>query len=129
MSITKLGSIKVSQKYLWIYLWNPALTLLIQSNYNIDFIDFNIKALTFVCYITNYAIKDNYSQYSYVIGAAFVQSISYQAIYKDNNQCHVNLQKTITIDKFALCTFNCLVYNCEISGLLVASRLLDLPKY
>lgn len=70
--ITKLGSIEISGNNPQMNSWNPALTLLVKSNYDINSIFFNVKALAVACYITNYATKRDYSQYQQVISAAFI---------------------------------------------------------
>lgn len=61
------------------------MALLIKSNHNIDFIPSNIEALDFVYYITNYAIKKNYSQYQYIIYIAFIQNAYNQVMQQYNN--------------------------------------------
>ncbi len=57
------------------------------------------------------------------MGAAFVKKAY------DNIQPSANVSSHMTPDKFALRAFNCLAYDREISGPLVASYLLGLPDY
>ncbi len=70
--VTELSSIEISRNNPWINPWNPALTSLIKSNHDINFIPSNVKALALARYITNYATKGGCSQYQRVMGAAFV---------------------------------------------------------
>ncbi len=70
--VTGLGFIEISRNHPWINPWNPALTLLIRSNHDINFIPSNVKALALVHYITNYAKKWDCSQYQHVVGIAFI---------------------------------------------------------
>lgn len=77
-------------------------------------------------YITNYAIKNNCSQYQRVMAAAMVRKA-----LKDHvkNPTPTFANYIPTLDKFALKAFNWLSHNCEVSGPLVASYLLDLPDH
>lgn len=61
--VTELSSSNISRNNSWINPWNPALILLTQSNYDINFILSNIKVLALVCYITNDVTKGDCSQY------------------------------------------------------------------
>lgn len=70
--VIELQSIDISWNHLYINLWNLALGLVIKSNYNINFILSNIKALALIYYITNYVIKKNYSKNQYVLDAVFI---------------------------------------------------------
>ncbi len=70
--VTGLGSIKISQNHPWINPWNLAFASLIRSNHDINFILSNVKTLALVCYITNYAIKGDCSQYQHVIDVVFI---------------------------------------------------------
>lgn len=70
--VIELKSIDISQNHLQVNPWNPALASVIRLNHDINFIPSNVKALVFVCYITNYVSKRNYSQYQYMMGVVFV---------------------------------------------------------
>ncbi len=85
------------------------------------------NALALIYYITNYATKWDVSQYRRIMSAAFVKSAY------DESQIPSNTTSPDTNiglpDKFAVRAFNRLAYDREISGPLVASSLLGLPKH
>lgn len=83
--------------------WSLAIASLIQSNYNINFIPSNIKALTYIYYITNYAIKSNYSKYQKVMAVAILRKTFGNY---NNNLITDPSNYTPTLDKFALKAFN-----------------------
>ena len=91
-----------------------------------NFIPSSIKVLAFIHYITNYATKGDCSQYQRVIAAAIVRKTFDN---HDNNITTGSSNYTPTFDKFALKAFNQLFHDRKISGLLVASYLLNLPDY
>lgn len=66
------GTIDVKRNNVWINPWCPALVSLIRSNYDINFIPSNVKALVLVRYITNYITKSDCSQYQRIMEAVFV---------------------------------------------------------
>lgn len=70
--VTELVSINISRNHLWVNPWNLALASITRLNHNIHFIPSNIKALSLVCYITNYATDRACSQYHHVMVAAFL---------------------------------------------------------
>lgn len=65
--------IQLDQDNLWVNLWSLAIASLISSNHNINFISSSIKILVFVYYITNYAIKGDYSQYQRIMAIAIIK--------------------------------------------------------
>ena len=67
--------------------------------------------------------KNNCDQYQRVIVAAFLKKIY------DDIQPSVNVITYIAPDKLALRAFNCLAYNWEIIGPLIASYFPRLPDY
>lgn len=91
-----------------------------------NFIPLSIKALALIHYITNYAIKGNYSQYQRVIAATIVKK-SFDNHDKDFTTDLSNY--TSTLDKFALKIFNQLSYDQKISEPLIASHLLNLSDH
>ncbi len=97
------------------------------SNYDITFIASANNALALIYYNTNYGTKRDASQYQKIMGAAFVKNAY------DESQTPSNTTSTDTNvglpDKFALRAFNKLAYDREISGPLVASPLVGLPKH
>ncbi len=106
--------------------WNSAIASLIRFNYDINFIPLSIKALAFIYYIINYAIKGNCSQYQRVMAAAIVRKAFDNY---DNNITTGSSNYTLTLDKFTLKAFNQLSHDREINGPLVASYWLNLPNH
>ncbi len=62
-------------------------------------------------------------------GAAFVRKVFEDVATRPGDENPVKKIRFVDIDKFALCAFNRLVYDREISGLLTASSFLGLPEY
>ena len=87
--------------------WNLAIASLIRSNHDINFIPSSIKALAFIHYITNYAIKSDCNQYQRVIAVAIVRK-AFDNYDKDLTTISANYAPTL--DKFALKAFNQLFY-------------------
>ncbi len=121
--IDNKGSIFLRRNNIWVNPWNLAFASILRSNHDITFVVSSNNSLAFIHYITNYATKGDYSQYQHIIGAAFVKKAY------DKVQSNANIITQVGPDKFALRAFNCLAYDREISGLLVASYLLGLPNY
>ncbi len=91
-----------------------------------NFIPSSIKALALIHYITNYATKGDYNQYQRVMAESIVR-ITFNYHDKDSTNSPTNY--TPSLDKFALKAFNRLSHDREMSGLLVACYLLDLPDH
>ncbi len=121
--IDDAGSIFLQKNNIWVNPWNPALTSILQSNHDVTFVALSNNVLVLIYYITNYATKGDCSQYQRIIGAAFVKKAY------DDMQLSANVITNLPPDKFAFRAFNRLVYDREISGLLVASYLLRLPDH
>ncbi|KAL2801994.1 hypothetical protein BJX63DRAFT_426386 [Aspergillus granulosus] len=87
------------------------------------------KSLSLVYYITNYATKDDISPLQMVTKAALMK----QAIdHANNTQAPTTIDLQLRqrgMDNFALRCFNSLSQDCEVSGVQVASTLLQLPSY
>ena len=79
--------------------------------------------MALIHYITNYATKGDCSQYQRVMASAMVKK-GFDNHDKDSTFTPANY--TPTLDKFALKAFNQLSHDWEISGLLIASYLLNL---
>ncbi len=79
--------------------------------------------LVFIHYFTNVATKNDCSKYQKVI-AVIIMRKAFDNHNKDLTNNLINY--TSSLDKFALKAFISLFHNWEISGLLVASYLLDL---
>lgn len=102
-----------------------AISSLIWSNHDINFIPSSVKTLALVHYITNYIIKRDCSQYQRNMVATIVKKAF-------DNQDKLGMRPpfyTSTPDKFLLKAFNRLLYNREVSKPLVAEFLLDLPDH
>ncbi len=61
--IDNTGSIFLHKNNVWVNQWNPALSLILQSKYNITFVTLSNNALALIHYITKYITKSDYSQY------------------------------------------------------------------
>ena len=117
--------IQINQDNVWVNLYFLAIISLIWSNHNINFILSSVKVLTLVYYITNYATKEDYSQYQTIIAATIIKKA-----FEDRDKSGSGLPFYMsTLDKFLLKLFNKLFHNCEISGPLVAGFLLDLSNH
>ena len=127
--ITQQGTIDIYRNNVWVNPWCPGLAALTRSNHDINFIPSNVKALVLVRYITNYATKSDCSQYQRVMGAAFVQKAYEEAADQRMAHAPAGTIRVMDIDKFALRALNCLAYDREISGPLVANTLLGLSEY
>lgn len=123
------GTIDVERNNVWINLWCPVFASLTKSNYDINFIPSNMKALALVRYITNYATKGNYSKYQQIMRFAFVQKAYEDATDQRIKDGSTRVVQRARIVKFTLRAFNRFAYDREISGPLAANRLLDLPEY
>lgn len=65
--INNIRSISLQKNKVWINSWNPTPVSILQSNHNVTFVVLFNNALALIYYITNYAIKGNYSQYQRII--------------------------------------------------------------
>ena len=83
--------------------WNPTITFLIQSNYDINFILSSIKALALIPYIINYTTKSNCGQYQRVMVTAILRK-AFNDYDKDSINSPANY--TLSFDKITLKTFN-----------------------
>ncbi len=120
------GTIRLKQNNVWVNPWNSAIASLIRFNHDINFIPSSIKALALIHYITNYATKNDCSQYQRVMVVAIVR----KAFNDHNNNSMTGPSNyTPTLDKFALKAFNQLSHDREISGPLFASYLLNLSDH
>ncbi len=101
--------------------------MLLWSNYDITFIASANNVLALIYYIINYATKGDASQYQRIMDTTFVKN-TYDESQPPSNTTSSNTNIGLP-DKFALRAFNRLAYDREISGPLVASSLLGLPKH
>lgn len=102
-----------------------AIISIIWLNHNINFIQSSIKTLVLIYYITNYAIKKDYSQYQRIIATVIIKKI-----FKNQKKNSFRLSfYSLNIDKFLLKIFNRLSYNYKISKVVIARFLLNIPDY
>lgn len=123
------GIVHLSRNHAWVNPWNPAIASCIRSNHDISWIPTMSKSLSLLYYITNYATKDDVSPGRIVAKAALLK----QAIDRANSasaprQVDMRLRER-GMDKFALRCFNSLSQDREVSGVQVASTILQLPSY
>jgi Helitron helicase-like domain at N-terminus/PIF1-like helicase len=109
----------------WINPYNSCIAAAINSNQDLSFLATRTKALALLYYITNYATKDEASTYQMVMNAAMIR----KSLDQQNEQ---NTERT-ALDKarrnFCLRVFNRMSHDKEVSGVQVASCLLQLPTY
>ena len=94
-----------------------------------SFLATRAKALALLYYITNYATKDEASTYQMVMTAAMMRKTLEQAEQASNpsNAEKIALEKGMM--NFSLRVFNRMSHDKEVSGVQVASSLLQLPAY
>ena len=127
--VDELGVIHLARNHGWINPWNSAIASCIRSNYNISWILTVAKSLSLVYYITNYATKDNISPQQILLKAALLKRAIENAkttITPDARDLQIQKKD---MDQFALRCFNSLSHDREISGVQIASSLLQLPTY
>jgi hypothetical protein len=109
--------------------WNPAIASCIRSNQDISWIPTVVNALCLIYYITNYTTKDDVSPYQMLVKAALLKQSIEKAkatLTPDANDLRIRKKD---MDQFALRCFNTLSHDREISGVQIASSLLQLPTY
>jgi hypothetical protein len=101
--VDDLGIINLTRNNGWVNPWNPAIASCIHSNHNISWIPTKSKSLSLMDYVTNYATKDPTAK---------------DLRLRENG-----------MGNFALRSFNALSRDREISGVQVASTLLQLSSH
>jgi len=127
--IDELGVIHLARNNGWVNPWNPAIASCIRSNQDISWIPTVAKALCLIYYITNYATKDDVSPYQMLVKAALLKQSIEKAkatLTPDANDLRMRRKD---MDQFALRCFNTLSHDREISGVQIASSLLQMPTY
>ncbi|PVH68340.1 hypothetical protein DL98DRAFT_631600, partial [Cadophora sp. DSE1049] len=127
--VDELGVIHLTRNHGWVNPWNPAIASCIRSNQDISWIPTVAKTLCLIYYVINYATKDDVSPYQILVRAVLLkQSIekAKAALTPDANDLRMRRKD---MDQFAFRCFNTLSYDREISGVQVASSLLQLPTY
>jgi hypothetical protein len=127
--VDDLGNIHIARNHPWINPWNPAIASCIRSNQDISWIPTVSKSLALIYYITNYATKDDVSPWQVLAKTALLkQSVDQAKLTEHPTPTELRLRDK-GMDNFALRCFNTLSRDREISGVQVASTLLQLPTY
>lgn len=127
--VDELGIIHLARNHPWVNPWNPAIASCVRSNQDISWIPTVSKSLSLIYYITNYATKDDVSPWQIVAKAALLKQTIEKAKAADPpTAADLRLQGK-GMDKFALRCFNTLAHDREVSGVQVASTLLQLPTH
>lgn len=128
-NIDKHGIIHLARNHGWVNPWNPAIASCIRSNHDISWIPTVSKSLSLIYYITNYTTKDDVSPLQMVTKAALLkQAIDHANTTQSPTTADLRLRQR-GMDNFALRCFNSLSQDREVSGVQVASTLLQLPAY
>lgn len=127
--VDDFGLINLARNHAWINPWNPAIASCVRSNHDISWIPTVSKSLSLIYYITNYATKDDVSPWQMLAKAALLkESIEKAKVAEQPTATDLRLRKK-GVNNFALRCFNALSHDREISGVQVASILLQLPTY
>src|SRR5271170_7675936 len=127
--IDELGVAHLCRDNEWVNPYNPWIAAAIGSNQDLSFLATRAKALALLYYITNYATKDEASTYQMVMTAAIMRKTLEQGEQASNptNEERIALEKGM--QNFSLRVFNRMSHDREVSGVQVASSLLQLPAY
>lgn len=127
--VDEFGLIHLTRNHAWTNPWNPAIASCLRSNHDISWIPTVSKSLSLIYYITNYATKDDVSPWQMVAKAALLKERIERAEAAElPTRTDLRLRER-GLDNFALRCFNTLSHDREISGVQVASALLNLPTY
>ncbi|GFF62835.1 Pc17g00330 [Aspergillus udagawae] len=127
--VDEIGLIHLARNHAWTNPWNPAIASCVRSNHDISWIPTVSKTLSLIYYITNYATKDDVSPWQMVAKAALVKERIERAKTAElPTRTDLRLREK-GFDNFALRCFNTLSHDREISGVQVASTLLNLPTH
>jgi hypothetical protein len=127
--VDELGVINLARNHAWINPWNRAIASCIRLNHDISWIPTVSKSLSLLYYITNYATEDDISPWQMVSKAALLkQSIDRAKSTESPTAVDLRLREK-GMHSFALRCFNALSHDREVSGVQVASTLLQLPTY
>jgi hypothetical protein len=127
--VDEFGIIHLARNHPWTNPWNPAIASCLRSNHDISWIPTVSKSLSLIYYITNYATKDDVSPWQILAKAALLKQ-RIEAAQTTNSPTAEDLRlREKGVDNFALRCFKSLSHDREISGVQVASTLLNLPAY
>ena len=127
--IDDLGVPHLRRDNAWVNPYNHCIAAAIGSNQDLSFLATRAKALSLLYYITNYATKDEASTYQMVVTAAMMRKILEQGEQASNPTDEEKLALEKGLRKFPLRVFNRMSHDREVSGVQVASSLLQLPAY
>jgi len=125
--VDELGVAHLRRDDEWVNPYNPWIAAAIGSNQDLSFLATRAKALALLYYITNYATKDEASTYQMVMAAAMMKKTLEQGERASNPTNEETLALEKGMQKFALRVFNRMSHDKEVSGVQVASSLLQLP--
>ena len=123
--VDKYGVIHIARHNEWVVPWNPAITTCLRSNHDISSVPTVSKSLALLYYLTNYSTKDDISPQQILLKAALLKDCA--EIAKNSPEQDVGNNDTVT--NFLLRNFNMLSQDREVSGVQIASSLLQLPSY
>jgi hypothetical protein len=126
--VDELGVAHLRRDDGWVNPYNPWIAAAIGSNQDLSFLATRAKALALLYYITNYATKDEASTYQMVMAAAMMKKTLEQGERASNPTNEETLALEKGMQKFALRVFNRMSHDKEVSGVQVASSLLQLPS-
>ena len=125
----EFGVIHLARDHPWVTPWNPAIAYCIRSNQDISWIPTRSKCLALLYYLTNYATKDDVSPHQMVLKAALLKESAEKAkMTATPNATDLRLRQADP-SKFLLRWFNAFALDREVSGVQIASSLLQLPSY
>jgi hypothetical protein len=128
--VDDFGVIHLVRNHSWVNPWNSAIASCLRSNHDISWIPTMAKALSLIYYTTNYATKDDVSPQQMLVKAALLkQSIEKARSTLKPDANDLRIRNSNIMDHFELRCFNILSHDREISGVQIASTLLQLPTY
>src|SRR6202046_1238860 len=127
--VDELGVAHLRRDDEWVNPYNPWIAAAIGSNQDLSFLATRAKALALLYYITNYATKDEASTYQMVMTAAMMRKTLEQAGKASDPSDAERIALEKGMRNFSLRVFNRMSHDKEVSGVKVASSLLQLPGY
>jgi hypothetical protein len=125
-SIDQDGVVHLQRTDGWITSYNPAIASCLRSNHDITWIPTSIKALAYIYYLTNYMTKADTSPQQILVKAALLSDSMKQIAGRSQPTENTGFLQD---SKFLLRLYNALAHDQEISGVQIASDLLQLPSY
>ena len=128
-TVDEFGVVHLPRNHGWINPWNPAIATCIRSNHDLSWVPTMSKTISLIYYLTNYATKDDVSPQQVLVKAALLKRTidsAKAALDPTAEDIRISLKD---MDQFALRCFNTLSHDREISGVQIASSLLQLPDH